>query len=179
MPDRYNIFSLTEAAKIIGVPTASLNRMQRETGIWQLGAKGTPVNLTVGDIFVFKRIKIFRAWDVSFKTIKEVHALETDILKEKQRLVKKYTEQFHKGWAVHEMLLHEENFPMIGEDILDAADDDLIIGYFSSDEVQLDCVKYIDLYQEFRNTKKWLAMKREEYLKNTEQLIVVSKEIKL
>ena len=69
----HGTFTLTEAARLIGVTSAFINRIQKETGIGgEIGTKGRLASFSGDDIEVFKKIKILRMLGFRFKEIKEM-----------------------------------------------------------------------------------------------------------
>ena len=80
MPNIYGKYSLTELAQALKVTAAFINRIQRETGIGgQVGTKGQPSLFNESDIHIFRRIKILRKIDCSFRDIKEIWDLENKL----------------------------------------------------------------------------------------------------
>jgi len=75
-------YTLTEAAHEIGVTSAFINRIQKETGIGgEVGTKGRLAAFSHDDVEVFKRIKILRMLGFRFKDIKPIWDTETAIIK--------------------------------------------------------------------------------------------------
>ena len=74
-------YTLTEAAHEIGVTSAFINRIQKETGIGgEVGTKGRLAAFSSDDVEVFKRIKILRMLGFRFKDIKTIWDAETAII---------------------------------------------------------------------------------------------------
>ena len=81
MPDIYGKYSLIETAKLLNVTPAFINRIQRETGVGgRIGIKGQPASFDAYRIEAFRRIKILRKMEFSFKEIKEIAAIENRML---------------------------------------------------------------------------------------------------
>lgn len=81
MPTIYGKYSLTEVASTLNVTPAFINRIQRETEIGgSIGVKGQATSFTDLDVKVFQRIKVLRKIDFSFKDIKDIWKLETNIM---------------------------------------------------------------------------------------------------
>ena len=81
MSNIYGTYTLTEAAQAIGVTSAFINRIQKETGIGgEIGTKGRLAAFSNDDVEAFKRIKILRMLGFRFKDIKEIWDTEKAII---------------------------------------------------------------------------------------------------
>lgn len=81
MSNIYGTYTLTEAAHAIGVTSAFINRIQKETGIGgETGTKGRLAAFSGEDIEVFKKIKILRMLGFRFKDIKEIWNTESRLI---------------------------------------------------------------------------------------------------
>lgn len=81
MANIYGTYTLTEAAHEIGVTSAFINRIQKETGIGGgVGTKGRLAAFSMEEVEIFKRIRILRMLDFSFKEIKEIWNTEAKLI---------------------------------------------------------------------------------------------------
>lgn len=94
MPNVHGTYTLTEAAHEIGTTSAFINRIQKETGIGgEVGTKGRLASFSMEEVEIFKRIKILRMLDFSFKDIKEIWATEAKLIDMWRRnVIEKYVD---------------------------------------------------------------------------------------
>lgn len=104
MPDIYGKYSLTEVARAINVTPAFINRVQKETGIGgKIGIQGESASFSKDDIETFRRVKVLRKLDFSFKQIKDIYKLESEIL---NILKAHFIRDFNTKWREYPLMIH-------------------------------------------------------------------------
>jgi DNA-binding transcriptional MerR regulator len=125
MPNIHGTYTLTEAAHEIGVTSAFINRIQKETGIGgEIGTKGRLAAFSKDDVEVFKRIKILRMLGFRFKDIKEIWETESALMKMwRHNVIDKYLDLEEPSIGNYEtkhfpLIIHNEFFELRFNDMI-------------------------------------------------------------
>ena len=167
MPDIYGKYTLTEFATNLGVTTAFINRVQRETGIGgPLGIRGQAAVFNSSDYLTFQRIAALRRIDFSFKEIKDIWGIEKKLILDSEDITS------HKYPSIKldtmNLILHfnQDGSPAR---VNKPADEDDYKKYLTKSK-NLDMFEnHIDGIYCIRKIKKEVERRREIFLKEVEE----------
>ena len=110
----HNQYSLSETAKKLGVTSAWINRLQRETAIGgKIGKKGHKVIFSAEMVEVLRGAKVLRLIGFSFNEIKDIYDTEEEILKSIKNIEREYEITTISHDKI-QLVLHTEQVPVIG-----------------------------------------------------------------
>jgi DNA-binding transcriptional MerR regulator len=123
MPDITGKYTLTEAAREVGVTPSFINRIQRETGIGgRVGTKGKQASFETRDLKIFQRIKVLRTIDFSFQEIKKIWNKELEIYKLLDDMRERYQTDPEASWEETSLILHPLKVKFPSQPFIDASD---------------------------------------------------------
>ena len=164
MPSIYGKYSLTEVAGMLNVTPAFINRIQRETGIGgSIGGKGHATSFTEFDLKVFRRIKVLRKNEISFKEIKEIWKIENNLLGLNDGLTEKKYPTLSK-WSNMALVIHERSVKWPPPEMFSKGEDK-------------DMNEYVDEVGKLLEVAEELKRRRDVFFKETEEVNRVLKSL--
>ncbi len=166
-------YSLTETAGKIGVTSAWINRVQRETKIGgEIGKKGHRVSFTDDMVEIFRRVKVLRFLGFSFQDIKGLYELEENMLKIEQAISREYELSNISGYTIP-LIIHHKEIVAIGPLFLKDVDKKTQQLLYKDKNIE----RYVNYISELHSIAKEIINKKDAFMNDANDVTGLLKKI--
>ena len=166
-------YTLTETAEKIGVTSAWINRVQRETKIGgEIGKKGHKVSFTDDMVEVLRRVKVLRLLGFSFPDIKGLYELEENILGTEQAIGREYQLSTISGYTIP-LIIHPKEVVAMGPLFLKDVDKKTQQLLYKDKNIE----RYASYINELHSTAKEVIKRKDGFMSNVDDVTGMFKKI--